>query len=207
MDELLVELGITPIGQDTNHQNSETFSVFHDDPLTALDDSSGSLLELRNAPATPIDLNVLVDNIWSSEMVNKNHLSERDSPDQNHGVIKTNKSMSPNSMANFANGNISIENYSYGHASVTSSETDYSSSDSMEYEYVVQHNHVQKETTDQVSQTFSILFFIAQFVSLYLAKSYISLNIIFRQRIPLMYQPFMKQRKPPRMSKSIPQLR
>ena len=159
MDELLAELGITPIGQDTDHRNSEPFSVFNDDPLTSLDDSSGSLLELRNAPSTPMDLNGLVNNIWSSEMVNKNHLSKRDAPNQNHGVIDK-ITTSPTSMVDFANGNISIENYSSNCPSVTSSETDCSSLDGVEYEYVIQPNHAQKEITYQVSQTFSKLFLI-----------------------------------------------
>ena len=159
MDELLAELGITPICQDTDYRSSEPFSVLHDDPLTSLDDSSGSLLELRNAPSTPMDLNGLVNNIWSSEMVNKNHLSKRDAPNQNHGVIDK-ITTSPTSMVDFANGNISIENYSSNCPSVTSSETDCSSLDGVEYEYVIQPNHAQKEITYQVSQTFSTLFLI-----------------------------------------------
>ena len=157
MDELLAELGITPIGQDTDHRNSEPFSVFNDDPLTSLDDSSGSLLELQNAPSTPMDLNGLVNNIWSSEMVNKNHLLGRDSPKQSPGVINTittYKSMSPTSMADFVNTNISIENYSTSCASVTSSENDCSSLDSMEYESIIQPQHAKTENTYQVSQTF-----------------------------------------------------
>ena len=157
MDELLAELGITPIGQDTDHQHSEPLSVFYDDALTSLDESSGSLLELQNAPPTPIDLNVLVNNIWSSEIVNKNHFSVRDSPKQSPGVIntiKTYKSMSPTSMADFANANISIENYSTNCESVTSSETDCSSLDGMEYESIIQPQHAKTENTYQVSQTF-----------------------------------------------------
>ena len=157
MDELLAELGITPIGQDTDHQHAEPFSVFYDDPLTSANDSSGSLLELQNAPPTPIDLNVLVSNIWSSEMVNKNHSLGRDSLNQNDGAINTitaYKSMSPTSMADFANTNIGIENYSYNCASVTSSETDYSSSDGMEYESIIQPKHAKTESTYQVSLTF-----------------------------------------------------
>ena len=160
MDELLAELGITPIGQDTDHSNSEPCSVFSDDPVTSLDDSSGSLLELRNAPATPMDLNLLVNNIWSSEMVIKNHLSGRDSPYQNDGVVNTYESMSSTSMADFANENISMENYSSNCTSVASNETDCTSLDGMEYEYVIQPNHAQKETTYQVSQTFSTFLFI-----------------------------------------------
>ena len=63
-------------------------------------------------------------------------------------------------MADLANAHISIENYSYNCPSVTSSETDYSSVDGMEYEYVIQPNNGQEETTYQVSQTFSIFLFI-----------------------------------------------
>ena len=171
MDELLAELGITPVGQDTDHRNPEPFSVFYDDPLTSLDDSSGSILELRNAPPTPLNLNVLVDNIWSSETVKKDHLSGQNSPNPNHGVIntiKTYKSSSPTSMADLANAHISIENYSYNCPSVTSSETDYSSVDGMEYEYVIQPNNEQEETTYQVSQTFLIFLFIIRFYIIFL---------------------------------------
>ena len=215
MDELLAELGITPVGQDTDQRNPEPFSVFYDDTLTSLDDSSGSILELRNAPPTPLDLNVLVDNIWSSEIVNKDHLSGQNSPNPNHGVInkiKTYKSSSPTSMADLANANISIENYSYNCPSVTSSETDYSSVDSMEYEYVIQPNNGQEETTYQVSQTFSILHFIIRvyiFYIIFLIFVFLVylLNVIFRQRIPQICQFAVKQRKPPHITKSIPQRR
>ena len=157
MDELLAELGITPIGQDTDHRHSEPLSVFYDDALTSLDDSSGSLLELQNAPPTPIDLNVLVNNIWSSEMVNKNHLLGQDSLNQNDGVINTittYKSMSPTSMADFANANISIENYSTNCPSVTSSENDCSSLDGMDYESISQPKHAKTENAYQVFQIF-----------------------------------------------------
>ena len=149
MDELLAELGFAPIGQDTNHQNSETFSALYDDPVASLDDSSGSQLELRNAPSTAMDLNGVVNNIGF--MVDKNYLSEQDAPNQNHGVIDK-MATSHTSMADFANANISIENDSSNCASVTSNETDYRSLDGMEYEYVIQPNHAQKEITYQVSQ-------------------------------------------------------
>ena len=211
MDELLAELGITPIGQDTDHRNSEPFSVLYDDPPSSLEDSSGSILELRNAPPTPLDLNVLVDNIWSSEIVNKDHLSGQNSPNPNRGVINkitTYKSSSPTSMADLENANISIENYSYNCPSVTSSETDYSSVDSMEYEYVIQPNNEQEETTYQVSQTFSILHFIIFYIIflIFVFLVYL-LNVIFRQRIPQICQFAVKQRKPPHITKSIPQRR
>ena len=183
MDELLAELGITPIGQDTDNQHSEPLSVFYDDPLTSLDDSSGSLLELQNAPPAPIDLNVLVNNIWSSEMVNKNHLSGRDSPKQSPGVINTittYESMSPTSMADFANANISIENYSSNCPCVTSSENDCASLDGMDYESIIQPKHAKTENADQVTQAFLsfTLDYTKEFIFLSLAEMYISSIIV-----------------------------
>ena len=203
MDELLAELGFAPIGQDTDHQNSETFSALYDDPLASLDDSSGSQLELRNAPSTAMDLNGVVNNIGF--MVDKNYLLERDAPNQNHGVIDK-MATSHTSMADFANANISIENDSSNCASVTSNETDYRSLDGIEYEYVIQPNHAQKEITYQVSQKFSILFLIIHYIS-FASKNVYFFNIIFRQRTPQICPFSVKQRKPPYMTKAIPQRR
>ena len=66
MDELLAELGIAPIGQDTDHQNSDTFSALHDDPLFSLDDSSGSIFSLNKEGSLYFEFNRMTSSLHNS---------------------------------------------------------------------------------------------------------------------------------------------
>ena len=147
MDQFMEDFGRNRIGQETDNQLMDAFSLMDDDSIHPVHEPSVSLSGQTIAARSTLELNDIVHNIWYSDLENTEQAQ--------HDDVTTLVTPAESCMLSCENANNSvIDNCS----STCSSSNGYATSSSLDrftYQFVMEPNHAMKEYESQVYLTYS----------------------------------------------------
>ena len=151
MDQFMEDFGRNQIGQETDNQLMDAFSLMDDDSIHTVHEPSVALSGQTIAARSTLELNDIVHNIWYSDTETTDNVTQQ----AQHNDVTTLVTPAESCMLSCENANNSvIDNCS----STCSSSNGYATSSSLDrftYQFVIEPNHAMKEYESQVYLTYS----------------------------------------------------
>ena len=151
MDQFMEEFGRNQIGQETDDQLMDAFSLMDDDSIHPVHEPSVALSGQTIAARSTLELNDIVHNIWYDNTEITDHVTQQAQDNDVTTLVTPAESY----MLSYENANISvIDNCSSTFSSSNGSATN-SSLDRFTYQFVIEPNHAMTENESQVYLTYS----------------------------------------------------
>ena len=146
MDQFIEEFGRNQIGQETDDQLMDAFSLMDDDSIHPVHEPSVSLSGQTIAARSTLELNDIVHNIWYSDTETTDHVTQQ----AQHKDVTTLLTPAELCMLSCENANSSVIDNCSSSCSTSNGYTPNSSSDRFTYQFVIEPNHAIKENESQV---------------------------------------------------------
>ena len=162
MDQFMEDFGRNRIGQETDNQLMDAFSLMDDDSIHTVHEPSVALSGQTIAARSTLELNDIVHNILYSDTETTEYVTQQ----AQHNDVTTLVTPAESCMLSCKNANNSVM---HNCSSTCSSSNGYATSSSLDrftYQFVMEPNHAMKEYESQVYLTYS------SYTSCYAYKNY-----------------------------------